>query len=287
MLAESHESVPEGERMSTRRTGSRTFGLLAAATLVTLAFLLGAPSAARADVRTISTVTGDYYFDGNYFLEADEVLLVRVLPILTLEAKYTLTVSPNLIDNLFYVGPVVNFSDTLYGILIGGLGFDNTAQHNLIYEVDGGFNWETDVSTAFVNMKWTQFSADGSWYVLPSIGGKAHIVPALGMFGEFFFSYDSAGNSTGAFWGEADYQLGSVVDLLAGFTLTFSLGNLANPNSSKGLGYSIIAGATITFTQNLDLKYKFSYLSNVVQYQGMAPAASTGIENLLSLDWKL
>ena len=44
---------------------------------------------------------------------------------------------------------------------------------------------------------------------------------------------------------------------------------------------------TFGVTQNLGLKYKFSYLSNVVQYQGMAPATSTGIENLLSLDWKL
>ncbi len=93
----------------------------------------------------------------------------------------------------------------------------------------------------------------------------------------FFMSWNSTGQVTGAFWGEADYKLGPVVTILGGFTVSFS----------RDLGYSIIAGITVALAKDVSLKYKASFLSNMVEYQIQPqPTTNYGVENLLSLDWK-
>jgi len=286
MLAENHESGPEGKEMRTRRNGSRTAGFLAAA-VVPLALFLWAPSPAAAlGLRSITTVTGDYYFatataGESYFVQTDEVLLVRLIPVLTVEAKYTRTDSPGASTNMFTLGPVVNFTDTTYAIATYGLGFDSAPTPNLIHEVNAGLNWETDLSAIFFNVKWDYFtSGGGTWYTLPSVGGRFHVLPALAAFGEFFIAYspDTSVKLTGAFWGEADYAFSPLFTLRAGFTMSFS----------ASLGFSAILGADFNITDNVALKYKFAFLSNVVQYfAAAAPTTSYGIENLLSLDLKL
>ena len=248
-----------------------------------LAFGLAALAPAAADgFRSITTVTGDYYFPnpaasstGSYFVETDEVLLVRLVPALTLEAKITRNDFIGGPQHIFYLGPVVNFTDTIYAVAVYGLGLD--ASGSPIHEVDLDFNWETDTSAAFVGLKAEYFTANGSWYFLPDIGGKIHLLPPLGLFGEFFMSWDSARQVTGAFWGEADYALSPVVSILGGFTVSFS----------RDLGYSLIAGVTVAFTADVSLKYKASFLSNAVEYQTLpTPTTNYGVENLLSLDWK-
>jgi hypothetical protein len=256
--------------------------LLAGAAGWALVFLLCASPSLRADgFRSITTVTGDYYFPNgstaqSYYVETDEVLLARLIPALSLEAKVTRNDYPGGPQHIFYLGPVVSFTDTIYLVTVYGLGLDG--QSNLFHEVDAGFNWETDTSAAFVNFKGDYFTLDGSWYVLPSIGGKLHLLPALGLFGEYFMSYaNTVPHITGSFWGQADYALSPVVTLLGGFTVSFS----------QDLGYSFIAGTNITITPDIVLKYTFSFLSNVVQYLTQpSPTATYGIENLVSLDWK-
>jgi hypothetical protein len=174
--------------------------------------LAGGVPAAADGLRSITTVTGDYYFPNStvkesYYLESDEVLLVSLLPALTLEAKITRNDFLGGPQHIFYLGPVANFTETIYAVAVYGLGLD--ADSNLIHEADADLNWETDTSAAFVGLKADYFTVDGSWYVLPSLGGKFHLLPLLGLFGEFFMSWNSDGQVTGAFWGEADYKLGS------------------------------------------------------------------------------
>jgi len=266
--------------MKRRRTcGGTGFLVTAAGCLLTL-FLMPTPDAAAEGLRSITTVTADYYFPSStsnesYYVETDEVLLARLLPALTLEAKVTRNDFPGGPQHLFYLGPVVNFTDTIYAVAVYGLGLD--AQTNLIHEVDVGFNWETDTSAAFIEFKGDYFTANASWYVLPSLGGRLHLLPPLGLFGEYFMSWDSSHQITGAFWGETDYTLSPVVTLRGGFTVSFS----------RNLGYSFIAGTDISITQDIVVKYKFSFLSNVVEYlTAPTPTTSYGIENLVSLDWK-
>ncbi|HUI71912.1 MAG TPA: hypothetical protein VL354_15440 [Spirochaetia bacterium] len=256
-------------------------GLLVVATSCFVTFFLQPASRATADgFRSITTVTADYYFptsttNETYYVETDEVFLAKIIPSLSLEAKVTRNDFPGGPQHLFYVGPVVSFTDTIYAVAIYGLGFD--AQTNLIHEVDADFNWETDTSAAFVQFKGDYFTVDASWYILPSVGGKIHLIPPLGLFGEYFLSWDSAHMITGSFWGEADYTLNPIVAVRGGFTVSFS----------RNLGYSIIAGTDITITPDIVVKYKFSFLSNVVEYlTAPSPTTSYGIENLISLDWQ-
>lgn len=267
-----------------KNPASRTTLMMISAIVCLLALLLLGPPRAMADgFRSITTVTGDYYFPNpgitgsteSYYLETDEVLLARILHSLTLEARITRNDFPGGPQHIFFLGPVVNFTETIYAVALYGLGIDSG--NNLIHELDANFNWETDTSAAFIGLKADYFTSAGSWYVLPSLGGKFHLLPPLGLFGEFFMSFDSSSKITGAFWGEADYALCPVVALLAGFTVSFSW----------DLGYSVIVGTDIAITENIKLKYKFSFLSNVVEYLTQPqPTTSYGIENLLSLDWR-
>jgi hypothetical protein len=280
--------------MSTRRNRPSTAAILAAAAAFSLAlFFRGAVPAEALDLRSITTVTGDYYFANSaapesYYIETDQVLLLRVIPALSVEAKYTRTdsgeVSPlqeNGSTNMFTLGPVLNFTDTTYAYLTYGLGFDSAPTPNLIHEVNASLNWETDLAAVLFNVKWDYFtSGGGNWYVLPSLGGSFHILPALGAFGEFFVAYspDTSVKVTGAFWGEASYAFSDVFTLRAGFTMSFS----------SSLGFSAIAGADFNITPKVSLKYKASFLSNVVQYfSNSTPTTNYGIENLLSVDWKI
>ncbi len=243
-------------------------------------FFMHVQPAAADGFRSITTVTGDYYFPygstaQSYYVETDEVFLARLIPALTLEAKVTRNDFPGGPQHIFYLGPVVSFTDTIYAVAVYGFGFDPTG--NLIHEVDAGFNWETDTSAAFVNLKADYFTEGATWYVLPSIGGRLHLLPPFGLFGEYFMSWDSSHMITGSFWGEADYTLGAVVTVRGGFTVSFS----------RNLGYSLIGGVDVNITQDIVLKYKASFLSNVVEYLTVpSPTTSYGVENLLSLDWK-
>jgi hypothetical protein len=251
--------------------------LMAAAAI---AFLMAAPPAMAEGFRSITTVTADYYFPtdttgAGYYVASDEVFLARLLPVLTLEAKVTRNDFPGGPQHIVSLGPVYNFSDTIYAVAVYGLGFD--AASSILHEVNGSFNWETDTSAAFVNFKWNYFTADGSWYVLPSIGGKFHLLPALGLFGEYFMSWNNARQVTGAFWGQADYAISPAFTLLGGFTVSYS----------RDLGYSLIAGTDLAITENIGLKLTLSFLSNVVEYLTAAtPTTAYGMEGLVSLDWK-
>ncbi len=269
--------------------GHRLFKAVVVAAAALLLFFRVSTPAQALDLRSITTVTGDYYFatssaPESYYIQTDEVLLVGLFKPLTLEAKYTRTdaTGPSS-TNMFTLGPVINFSDTTYAIATYGLGFDSASPVNFIHEVNASVNWETDLSAILFNVKWDYFTSNGSWYVLPSLGGRFHVLPRLGAFGDFFLAYSQGTGSptpiTGAFWGEADYAFSDLFTLRGGFTMSFS----------QSLGLTAILGADFNFTPRVSLQYKVSYLYNAVQYfsTGVPTTTSQGIENLLSLDWKI
>ena len=66
------------------------------------------------------------------------------------------------------------------------------------------FNYETDTTATSLGAQGRLVPATGYFYYLPSISGKFHPVPALGLFGKFFLSIDSEAVVTESFWGEAD-----------------------------------------------------------------------------------
>lgn len=265
-----------------------SMGVVLAAAGLVLFFRVSTPVDAL-DLRSITTVTGDYYFatasaPQSYYIETDEVLLLGLIKSFSVEAKYTRTDSTGgASTNMFTLGPVVNFSDTTYAIATYGLGIDSASPPNFIHEVNAGLNWETDLSAILFNVKWDYFTSTGGWYILPSLGGSFHVLPPLGVFGDFFLAYSQGPGTpvpiTGAFWGELSYDFTELFTLRGGFTMSFS----------QSLGLTGILGADFNFTPRVSLRYKVSYLYNAVQYfsTGVPSATSQGIENLLSLDWKI
>jgi hypothetical protein len=109
--------------------------------------------------------------------------------------------------------------------------------------------------------------------VIPSLGGKFHPIPALGLFGKAFVAIDWDGQASGSFWGEADWSVSPAIALRAGGTMGYS----------GEFGWSAIAGANVALTPKVLLKYTFKYLADPVDTLPGSPVKN-GVENGLVLD---
>ncbi len=235
-------------------------------------------AAAPEGFRDIASVTADVYFNGEWRLETTDVFLARVLPALSVEARLTRVDSK--VDSsywyqhVFYLGPVVSFTDTLYLEAVYGLGVDSDdAGGRFSHELDLLFNYETDATAASLGLKADWFPGAGYSYFIPSISGKFHPLPALGLFGKFFLSVDSAAVLTESFWGQADYRFSPLLRARAGFTVS----------RAGTFGYSLAGGLDLFFRTGWSLKYTFQFLSDSIEFL-TSPQPRSGISNGLVLD---
>jgi hypothetical protein len=243
--------------------------------LITALLLAALGGTARADgFRDIGSVTLDTYFDGSWHLETTDVFLARLNPVLSLQARLTRNDASGYYQHQFFIGPVVNFTPTLYLDAGYGLAVDSAGQ--FMHEGEANFNFETDESGAAAGIRGDWFPATGYGYILPSVSGLFHPIAALSLFGKFFISFDTAAVVTESFWGEAEYTFTSQFAARAGVTVS----------RDTGFGYSLIAGASYAFTPDIVLKYTFQFLSNTVQYLEQAPQQNNGVSNALIIDVK-
>jgi hypothetical protein len=230
------------------------------------------PALAAAEVfRDIASVTVTTFFDGSWRVETTDVFLARIIPNLTAQARITRLDSPGWFQHTFFLGPVASFTDTIYAGAVYGLGMDSAGLFT--HEVNVDVNYETASTATSLGLKADWFPGSGYSYYLPSVSGKFHPLPALGLFGKFFLSIDSAGVVTESFWGEADYAFSPLFRARAGFTFS----------RAAAFGYSVIAGIDLSFSAAFALKYSLQYLSDSVEYLA-APQPRSGIVNALIID---
>jgi hypothetical protein len=236
-------------------------------------------AAAAEGLRNIACVTGTAYFDGSWRLESSDVFLARLVPALTVEAKLARVDSDGWYQHLFYLGPVVSFTDNLYLEAVYGLGLEGRYGQGLgsvelfTHEFNVNLNYETASSATSLGLRADWFPQSGYYYFLPSVSGKFHPLPALGLFGKFFLSIDSEEALTQSFWGEADWRFSPLLAARAGFTVS----------RASAFGYSLIAGVDFFFRPAWSLRYTFQYLSDTIEYL-TAPQPYSGIANTLVLD---
>ncbi len=221
--------------------------------------------------RDIASLTVDAYFDGSWRVTSENVFLARLAPAFSIQAKLARIDTPDFFEHRVFLGPVVNFTDSLYLDAVYGIGINS--ENELSHKVEANLTHETDELVAAVGLRVEAFPSTDYFYFLPSAGGRIQLAERLGFFGKAFVSRDSNGENTGSFWGEADWTFSPAFKARAGFTLSFM----------SGIGYSILAGATMRFNPEVSLKYNFQYLSDTVEYQE-TPQTKTGIENALILD---
>ena len=237
--------------------------------LVLAVVLAAAP--AEAGVRTIATVVLDTWFDASYRVKIEDVLLVGVLPSLTLEARASWEDTADWHGWQFGIGPVVNLTQSLYLVALYGLGVDSDAAFS--HEIDASLNHETATTAVSLGVKADWFPSTGYFYVMPSLGGKFHPIPVLGLFGKVFVTIDRDGQASGSFWGEADWSVTPSIALRAGGTMGYS----------GEIGWSAIAGVNVAITPKVLLKYTFKYLAEPIDSLPGAPVKN-GVENGLVLD---
>jgi hypothetical protein len=236
-------------------------------------------------LRNIASVTADAYFSGDWRLELTDVQMARILPALTVVAKVTRADcwvdSSHLYQHIFRLGPVVNFSKTLYLEAVYGLGIDSDySDGRFSHEVDVNFNYETDTTATSLGLRADWFprpAGEPDYYLLPSVSGKFHPLPALGLFGKFFLSVandlaDGGLAFTESFWGQADYRFSPLLGARAGFTVSLA----------ETFGYSLTAGLDFFFRRAVALKYTFQFLSDSIDLSDLEPRS--GVSNALILD---
>lgn len=228
-------------------------------------------AADAAGVRTIATVALDTWFDGSFRVKVEDVLLVGVLPSLTVEARVAREDIEGWHGWQFGVGPVVNLTPNLYLVALYALGLDSDAVFS--HELDASLNHETATTAVSLGVKADWFPSSGYFYVLPSLGGKFHPIPTLGLFGKVFVAIDRDGQVCGSFWGEADWSVTPVIALRAGGTM----------GTSGEFGWSAIAGVNVALTPKVLLKYTFKYLAEPPDSLPGSPVRN-GIDNGLVLD---
>jgi hypothetical protein len=237
--------------------------------------LAGALPSAAGGFRDIATVSLDNYFDGSWHLSSENVLLARIVPALTLEAKVAREdASGGWYSHFFELGPVVSFTESLYLISVYGLGVDS--EQVIQHQVDLDFNYETATVATSLGLRANWLPSSGYFYFLPSMSANIRPVEPLGLFGKLFVSADSHRVVTGSFWGEADYALSPRATARAGFTLSYA---------ADTLGWSLIGGTNLKLGENSAVKYTFSWFSDTVQYLS-EPSTRRGVRNSLSLDVK-
>jgi hypothetical protein len=242
--------------------------------LVGLLILAVCGSGAAEGFRNIASVTAETYFNGDWRIETTDVFLARIVPALTAVTRLTRVDSEGWNQHLFYLGPVVSFTDTLYLEAVYGLGIDSDdSDGRFSHELDVNFNYETDTTATSLGLKANWFPGSGYSYYIPSISGKFHPLPALGLFGKFFLSIDSDAVLTESFWGQADYRFSPLFGARAGFTVS----------RADAFGYSLLAGLDFFFRSGLSLKYSFQYLSDSIEPLSSLQPRS-GISNALILD---
>jgi hypothetical protein len=229
--------------------------------------------AAPEGFRNIASVQADAYFNGDWRLELTNVFLARIVPALTAVAKLSRVDTAGWNQNLIFLGPVVSFTKNLYLEAVYGLGIDSDGVFT--HKFDVNFNYETDANATSVGLRADWLPASGYCYFIPSVSGKLHPLPALGLFGKFFLSMDSEPAvtvDTLSFWGQADYRFSPLLGARAGFTMSHA----------DTFGYSLAAGLDFFFRPAVILKYTFQYLSDSIGIADLEP--HSGIENALMLD---
>jgi hypothetical protein len=242
----------------------------AAVLAMVLAVLAAAPLGAIT-VRNIATAVLDTWFDGSFRTKVEDVVLVGVAPSLTIEARAAREDTAAWHGWRFGIGPVVNLTPQLYLVTLYALGIDSDAVFS--HELDASINHETATTTVSLGVKADWFPSLGYWYVIPSLGGKFHPVPALGLFGKVFVAIDSSVKASGSFWGEADWSVTPVIALRMGGTMGYS----------GEFGWSAIAGVDVAITPRVLLKYTLKYLAEPLDGPPGSPVKD-GVENGLVLD---
>jgi hypothetical protein len=235
------------------------------------------PYASGDGLRNIASFTADTYFNGNYNIETLDVFITRLTSVFSIQARLSRIDSPGSYRHTIGIGPVINFTPSLYLDARYSCGFDSV--WIVSHEAEVNLTNETDTSSLSCGIRGALYLYPESgpvssyWFLIPTASGEFLVLDHLDLFGKIFVSVNNDNLVSESFWGEAGWSFDSTITLRAGFTLSYI----------NSIGYSVIGGINYRFSKDFILRYTFQFLANAVVYD-TGPGIGYGIQNVLIAD---
>jgi len=208
--------------------------------------------------RSISSVKVDTYFDSTFSVTAEEVLLMKLHPLYTLEAHVEREDGSDIHETHFYAGPIITWTPQLYTIFRYGIGLgaDDGISHELFVE----FDHEEGLSFQSLSARYVIFPDTGFQYIVPSVGGRWTVSERDMLLSKYFFSWNTDEETGHSLWMELTHRLNERFQIKGGATAGLRL----NDADTGGTVYnfSIITGGGITFSPDTALRYHLEYLGD-------------------------
>lgn len=258
----------------------------ACALVALLAVATTAP--AQIDIRNISSVSVDAFFDQTLALDVNQVVLFDIASWLSGEVKVQRQDSPVLHETTLSVAPIFIVSNYNYIIVRYGLGIgtgaeesaDTSAQidsRSFSHDLTVDANYETPSIYANIALRGSYYPDDDYWFVLPSAGIRVPLADRLSILGRYFFSYNSEQAISNAVLTEGYLELTDRLQLKAGGTASLDLSQPAGDAvRERAWEFSGITGLSYRVRPTLSLRYHLEYLGRLNR--------PDGIRNILVLD---
>jgi len=223
-------------------------------------------------LRNISVVSFTYYFDNSFWLSAEDVFIIRLIPELSLQLKvgHYDDLAGNY-ENVFFLGTILSFNPNLYLDACYGLGLDASLQFS--HRAELNFNYENDASLLQIGARAFYLPKNEYFYIIPSAGGKFLLSDWLYLFNKIFLSLASASTIAGSYWVELGWITGQLLTIRTGATVSWT----------ATMGYAALIGLNFTLSPNFLIRYHFQFLANCITYDN-PQQAQYGIENGLFID---
>lgn len=241
---------------------------------VALLLTVAAAAASGQDFRNIASFSFAYDFDNTYTTTLEDVFLAPLAERATLQAKVHQLSGSNRSLTMLSLGPVFNFPPSIYTISLYGIGIDQNG--NLVHELNLQANYEIAGYRIGLGSRGQYFGEDGSYYVVPTLGGTLRLPAGFAVQGTYFFSWNSDEEISNALWVEGNYEITDLISVKLGGTV--DIGNDPRPGGGNRTNYSAITGARFALSESVNLRYHFEYY-----FRG---TSADGFKNLVVVDWR-
>ena len=224
---------------------------------IVIVLILSPGTLSALPVRNITTAGLDTYLNGDIGFFFEDVFILTFSPGFDLLAKAKWQHMPHTDEVTITGGSVFDlwkytYAEVSYALKISKENTQSIKTHGINLD----FYYERSKGLIIGGLQF-QFSEE-QLTLMPSLAGKYFFTDFFSLWGKYIFIYDTITGVDNAFWGEGEFSITPAFSLKTGGTLSSY-----SPayKEGKSLEWSILAGLSYAFSDQVILKYLGEYTS--------------------------